>query len=189
MNNQSFEKSYIDVPMANSYGVSTEPTIKQEVIPISNQVIPGGSRQYLATNINANLNPQMDLSRSNENIEYISNDMDDDNIQGNGITNWNIFCVGKIDAKFLYLLFCIVVNVYTTHMPEISTTLPTIIMQDEASAMRNSTPTNDLAMHNHLSLPSDSQYSLIGEDLIKHSFSDEDDDTSGDEQSDVEIDL
>lgn len=85
-------------------------------------------------------------------------------------------------------------------MPEISTTLPTIIMQDEASAMRNSTPTNDLAMHNHLSLPSDSQYSLIGEDLIKHSFSDEeeeeeeeddddDDETSGDEQSDVEIDL
>lgn len=81
------------------------------------------------------------------------------------------------------------VNVYTTHMPEISTTLPTIIMQDEPSAMRNSTPTNDLAMHNHLSLPSDSQYSLIGEDLIKHSFSEEDDDSSGDEQSDVEIDL
>lgn len=89
MNNQSFEKNYIDVPMANSYGVSTEPTIKQEVIPISNQVIPGGSRQYLATNINSNRNSQMDLSRSNENIEYISNDMDDDNIQGNGITNCN----------------------------------------------------------------------------------------------------
>lgn len=84
--------------------------------------------------------------------------------------------------------FCTVVNVYTTHMPEISTTLPTIIMQDEASAVRNSTPTNDLAMHN-LSLPSDSQYSLIGEDMIKHSFSDEEMDSSGDEQSDVEIDL
>lgn len=78
-------------------------------------------------------------------------------------------------------------NVYTTHMPEISSTLPTIIMQDEPSAIRNSTPTSDLAIHNHLSLPSESSYSLIGEDLIKHSFSDED--TSGDEQSDVEIDL
>lgn len=73
-------------------------------------------------------------------------------------------------------------------MPEISTTLPTIIMQDEPSAMRNSTPTNEMAIHN-LSLPSDSQYSLIGEDLIKHSFSDEEYETSGDEQSDVEIDL
>lgn len=73
-------------------------------------------------------------------------------------------------------------------MPEqISTTLPTIIMQDEAAALRNSTPTSDFAMHNHLTLPSDSHYSLIGEDLIKHSFSEED--TSGDEQSDVEIDL
>lgn len=70
-------------------------------------------------------------------------------------------------------------------MPEISTTLPTIIMQDEANALNNSTPSNDLALHNHLSLPSDS-YSLIGEDLIKHSFSDE---GSSGEQSDVEIDL
>lgn len=82
-------------------------------------------------------------------------------------------------------------------MPEISSTLPTIIMQDEASAIRNSTPTNDLAIHNHLSLPSDSHYSLIGEDLIKHSYSDEDtsgdgdddDNNDDDEQSDVEIDL
>lgn len=93
-----------------------------------------------------------------------------------------------------------VVNVYTTHMPEISKTLPTIIMQDEASAIRNSTPINEFnAIHNHLSLPSDSHYSLIGEDLIKHSFSDEetsddnddddDRDDDDDEQSDVEIDL
>lgn len=74
-----------------------------------------------------------------------------------------------------------VVNVYTTHMPEISTTLPTIIMQDEAN---RTTPSTEMALHNHM-LPSDS-YSLIGEDLIKHSFSDED--SSGD-QSDVEIDL
>lgn len=76
-----------------------------------------------------------------------------------------------------------VVNVYTTtHMPEISTTLPTIIMQDEVSILNNSAPTSDMALH---SLPSDT-YSLIGEDLIKHSFSDE---GSSDNQSDVEIDL
>lgn len=77
------------------------------------------------------------------------------------------------------------VNVYTTHLPEISTTLPTIIMQDEVNALNSSTPSTDLTLHNHLSLPSDS-YSLIGEELIKHSFSDEG--SSGD-QSDVEIDL
>lgn len=66
-------------------------------------------------------------------------------------------------------------------MPEISTTLPSIIMQDEASVLNHSAT----ALHNHLSLPSDS-YSLIGEDLIKHSFSDDD---SSEDQSDVEIDL
>lgn len=79
-----------------------------------------------------------------------------------------------------------VVNVYTTtHMPEISTTLPTLIMQEEASASNYSKPTTDSALNNHLTLPSD-PYSLMDEDLIKHSFSDED--SSGD-QSDVEIDL
>lgn len=86
MNNQSVDKNYIPIESfnaKNSYGVSTEPTIKQEVIPISNQVIPGSSRQFLTTNINSNLNTQMNLSRNNESIEYISNDMDDDNIQGN----------------------------------------------------------------------------------------------------------
>lgn len=87
MNNQSFDKKYIDVPIESfnatkTYGVSTEPTIKQEVMPISNQAIPGSSRQFMATSMNSNMNSQMDLSRTNENIEYISNDMDDDNIQG-----------------------------------------------------------------------------------------------------------
>lgn len=53
-------------------------------------------------------------------------------------------------------------------------------MQDEASVLNHSA--NDLALH---SLPSES-YSLIGEDLIKHSFSDE---SSSGDQSDVEIDL
>lgn len=79
-----------------------------------------------------------------------------------------------------------VVNVYTTrHMPEISTTLPTIIMQDESSILNNLAPTSDLALHSLHSLPSD-PYSLIGEDLIKHSFSDN---SSSGDQSDVEIDL
>lgn len=80
MNNQSFEKNYIDVPMESfkhSYS-STEPKMKQEIMPISN-VIAGTSRQIMSSSVN----PQMDLSRGNETIEYISNDMDDDNIQGN----------------------------------------------------------------------------------------------------------
>lgn len=81
-----------------------------------------------------------------------------------------------------------VVNVYTTHMPEISTTLPRIIMQDESSVLNNSASNSDLA------LPPET-YSLIGEDIITHSFVDDDDDeededeSSSDEQSDVEIDL
>lgn len=81
MNNQSFEKNYINVPIdsfnsTNSY--SSEPKIKQEIIPISNE-IAGTSRQILSSAVN----PQIDLSRTNEHIEYMSNDMDDDNIQGN----------------------------------------------------------------------------------------------------------
>lgn len=177
MNNQSFEKNYIDVPLesfnANNSRASTEPKIKQEVIPMPN-IVAGTSRQLLSSA----MNPQMDLSRTNDTIEYISNDMDDDNIQG---TNIKCFiCRISIRSVFVFFQFT-VVNVYTTHMPEISTTLPTIIMQDDASVLNSSAT----SLHNHLSLPSDS-YSLIGEDLIKHSFSDED---SSDDQSDVEIDL
>lgn len=73
-------------------------------------------------------------------------------------------------------------------MPEISSTLPSIIMQDEASTMNNSSTaaTDQITLHNQLSLPSDS-YSLISDDLIKHSFSD--DGCSSGDQSDVEIDL
>lgn len=85
-----------------------------------------------------------------------------------------------------FFLLISVVNVYTTHMP-ISSTLPTVIMQDETSAMNSSATTADqLSLSNHLSLPSDS-YSLISDDLIKHSFSD--DGCSSGDQSDVEIDL
>lgn len=73
-------------------------------------------------------------------------------------------------------------------MPKISSTLPSIIMQDEATTMNSSTAVADrIPLHNQLSLPSDS-YSLISDDLIKHSFSESDGCSSGD-QSDVEIDL
>lgn len=83
MNNQSFENNYIDMPMeafntsSNSYPSGDQPTIKQEIMPISN-VLPGSSRQLMATGMNS----QMDMPRSNDTIEYISNDFDDDNIQG-----------------------------------------------------------------------------------------------------------
>lgn len=77
MNNQTFQKNYIDVPMdsfnTTNSCVSTEPKIKQEVMPI----IAGSSRQMHTTS-----HPQLDLSRMSEPIEYISNDLDDDNIQG-----------------------------------------------------------------------------------------------------------
>lgn len=173
MNNQSFDSS-TDSYSSNSCS-TTQPVIKQEIMPISS-FIPGNSRQILSSTANS----QLDLSRRNEPIEYIPNDLDDDNIQGSLAYN----CNNKFGPK-LIVFSLLVVNVYTTHMPEISTTLPTIIMQDEAASLNNTTQSTDLALHNHLSLPSDS-YSLIGEDLIKHSFSDEG--SSGD-QSDVEIDL
>lgn len=82
MNNQSFDKNYIDVPLesfsANHSRASTEPKIKQEIMPMPN-IVAGTSRQILSSSVN----PQMDLTRTNDTIEYISNDMDDDNIQGN----------------------------------------------------------------------------------------------------------
>lgn len=81
MNNQSFDKNYIDVPLesfsANHSRASTEPKIKQEIMPMPN-IVAGTSRQILSSSVN----PQMDLTRTNDTIEYISNDMDDDNIQG-----------------------------------------------------------------------------------------------------------
>lgn len=122
----------------------------------------------------------MDHSGLNETIEYVPNDMDDDNIQGKCF-----FHFGDFSIFLTAFVFILVVNVYTTHMPEISTTLPTIIMQDEPTVLNNSAASADMSFNNHLTLPSDS-YSLIGEELIKHSFSDE---SSSDEQSDVEIDL
>lgn len=169
------DKAYIDAPVesfnANSFP-TTEPKIKQEVIPIPkiSNILPGCSRSIISN------------SQMNQPIEYISNELDDDNIQG------KIFFDTIILSEYFKVIdffssFYTVVNVYTTHLPDISSTLPTIIMQDET--MSSSAQTSDLNLHNHLSLPSES-YSLIGEDLIKHSFSDEG--SSGD-QSDVEIDL
>lgn len=83
MNNQSFEKNYVDMPIEsfnNSNTCSTiEPKIKQEIMSIP-YIIPGSSRQVLSSTMNS----QLELSRTNDTIEYISNnDLDDDNIQGN----------------------------------------------------------------------------------------------------------
>lgn len=86
MNNQSFEKNYVDMPIEsfnNSNTCSaTEPKIKQEIMTIPN-IIPGSSRQVLSSTMGS----QLELSRTNDTIEYISNnDLDDDNIQGNYFT-------------------------------------------------------------------------------------------------------
>lgn len=87
---------------------------------------------------------------------------------------------------FWFLVFFAVVNVYTTHMPEISTTLPTIIMQDEPTTINTSTSATTL--NNRLGMASEQPpYSLLGEDLMKHSFSD--DGCSSDDRSDIEIDI
>lgn len=72
MNNQSFEKNYIDVPLESFGNNSTiEAKIKQEVIG-------GNTHQILSSRVT----PQMDVSRTSDSIEYVSNDLDDDNIQG-----------------------------------------------------------------------------------------------------------
>ena len=73
MNNQTFEKNYVDMPIESFNNSNAEPKIKQEIMSIPN-MIPGSSRQ---------MNSQLGLSRTNDTIEYISNDLDDDNIQGN----------------------------------------------------------------------------------------------------------
>lgn len=80
---------------------------------------------------------------------------------------------------------CPVLNVYTTHMPEMTNSLPTIIMQDDPNIMTSTTSTGNFTLQKQLSLQP--TYSLISEDLIKQSYSD--DDCSSDDQSDVEIDL
>lgn len=58
---------------------SSEPKIKQEIMSYPN-IIPGSSRQVLSSTMNSQA---LEMSRSNDHIEYISNDLDDDNIQGN----------------------------------------------------------------------------------------------------------
>lgn len=69
------DKGYIDAPVesfnANLFPI-TEPKIKQEVIPIPkiSNILPGCSRSIIS-------NSQLDQP-----IEYISNELDDDNIQG-----------------------------------------------------------------------------------------------------------
>lgn len=80
-NQQSTDKTYI-----HSFGsTSSEPKIKQELTPISN-LMPMNNCQIMPTTINQQLNKQLNqqlsLSRRNDSIEYIPNELDD-NIQGN----------------------------------------------------------------------------------------------------------
>lgn len=83
-----------------------------------------------------------------------------------------------------------VVNVYTTHIPEISSTLPTIIMQDESitNNSASSTNANVSMLSSRLTMPTDQPpYALLGDDILKHSFSD--DGCSSEDRSDIEIDI
>lgn len=69
-------------------------------------------------------------------------------------------------------------------MSDMSNTLPTIIMQDDSNLLNATTTNSNFTLQKHLTLPPNT-FSLISEDLIKHSYSD---DGSTDE-SDIEIDL
>lgn len=67
-------------------------------------------------------------------------------------------------------------------MPEITSTLPTIIMQDES--VTNSTS----SMRSRITVPGEQPpLSLLGDDSIKQSYSD--DACSSEERSDIEIDI
>lgn len=162
--NPSIEE--VDLSMNNFANAASVPRIKEEVtnideISTSNHLLDSVTSQ------------QMDLH--SDTIEYIPNELDDSNIQGKSI---RITIVNVATCSF-YFYASTVVNVYTTHMPEISSTLPTIIMQDEPSI--NTSNSSRL-------LPSEQPpYSLLGDDILKHSFSD--DACSSDDRSDIEIDI
>lgn len=85
-----------------------------------------------------------------------------------------------------FIFFSSVVNVYTTHMPEISSTLPTIIMQDES--VTNTLSSSTSTIRSRISVPGEQPpLSLLGDDPIKQSYSD--DACSSEERSDIEIDI
>lgn len=182
MNNSSgIEKPYIQ-----SYTpIVPEPTIKQEIVtPITN-FVPMNSCQILPNTLNQSIN----LQSANESIEYMPNELDDGNIQGNKKANKQTKKNHKNNLYFnkFFFLWCIpVLNVYTTHIPEMSNTLPTIIMQDDSNLMNTTAGNSNFTLQKQLSLQP-TTYSLISEDLIKQSYSD--DGCSSDDQSDVDIDL
>lgn len=76
-------------------------------------------------------------------------------------------------------------------MPEISSTLPTIIMQDESitnTSASSLTSANACMLNSRLSMPAEQPpYALLGDDILKHTFSD--DGCSSEDRSDIEIDI
>lgn len=78
-NSPTGEKTYIQTYGNNSHLVAAsnpEPTIKQEIITPMPNLMP---MKIIPTTLNSSLN----LQSANDSIEYMSNDLDDGNIQGN----------------------------------------------------------------------------------------------------------
>lgn len=75
---------------------SSEPKIKQEIIPVP-KIMAGRT-----------MNSQMEISRNKETIEYIPNELDDDNIQGNYhlliffFTNYKYCSINNFSGECFY---------------------------------------------------------------------------------------
>lgn len=87
MNNApGMEKSYIQTYTP----IVPEPTIKQEIVTPMTNLMPINSCQILPGTLNQTIN----LQPANESIEYMPNELDDGNIQGNGSPiNGHIFAL------------------------------------------------------------------------------------------------
>lgn len=152
----------------------SQPRIKQErMSPISNPSI-----------LNSSVNRHSQIDLHSDAIEYIiPNELDDSNIQGEHI----LLAMSECEKHIYRLIPITVVNVYKSHMPEISSTLPTIIMQDEMITNTSKNGSSS-SLSTRLAMPTEKPpYSLLGDDIMKHSFSD--DACSSEERSDIEIDI
>lgn len=170
MNSDSLENSYMDLPL-ETFTTSSENSSQF----VDNQ---NTTAQMIETNTTQSHHA---LELHNDTIEYIPNELDDSNIQGKNLLLIFPDCIANLSPPW----FAAVVNVYTTHLGEVSTTLPTIIMQEEPSM---STSTSSPTSLSNLPLPTECPpYSLLGDDILSHSFSD--DGCTSDDQSDIEIDI
>lgn len=196
MNNDSLSNNYIDLPMPMDTFNSHNMTKQESSNHHNNHFMDVQSEQ---------------LDLDNDSIEYLPNDLDDTNIQGKIILNifltfpfvllyliiqpfpsYKHFLLKLILLQhklIIYHFFHTVVNVYTTHLPDVSTTLPTIIMQEGPSINTTSSNNSSTSATAKLSMPSPepTSYTLFGDDMMTHSFSDEG--CSSDDRSDVEIDI